>query len=79
MLTMIFLWSCMILMAYLQILPLLRQGERGELFAFCGLWLIGGVYITLVLSTIEIINPFEIVRLLLTSLYDALGLDWRLQ
>ncbi|MEW5786066.1 MAG: hypothetical protein AB1767_13500 [Bacillota bacterium] len=65
----------MILIAILQIPPLLKNKQWPELAGFGAIWVFATVYIALLSAGVPIANPTEILRPLLQGFYRWIGLD----
>ena len=69
------LWLGMIVLALLQVPLMVRYKQWRELVAFDGMWLLAGFYATLVVVDMRVINPFEIIELILTGFYGILRIS----
>ncbi len=65
---MIGLWFIMFLMAGWQIPRLIQKNQLKELTVFLLLWLIAGIYGSLVLLDVALISPFEIIKILVEKI-----------
>ena len=62
-------WFVMLLMAGWQVPRLLREKQNKELAAFIGIWLVSGVYGSLVIAEIELVSPLEIIINIVETIY----------
>lgn len=51
----------MLLIAVFQVPVLVKKEEYRELFMFTGIWLIAGIYASLVVLDIPFISPFQLI------------------
>lgn len=58
---MFILWLGMIIIAALEIPRLLVKERRGELLTFAALWLIATLYASLLIASIPLPNPTELI------------------
>ena len=72
-------WFIMVLIALVTVPSLLRSRQWGDLMGFATLWLVAGIYASIILgiegNRLRIPNHTELVRLMMLSIYGWLGLD----
>jgi len=68
----LFIWLGMIGLALVQLPLMIRKKQWRELIAYGGIWLLAGVYASLVVSDIRMLNAFEIIEMIFTGVYGML-------
>ena len=70
---MVYLWLGMVIVLFIFLPEVSREG-RGEKFAFAGMFVLAGLYGTLVVADVPLPNITEVIIFALTTIYRWLGI-----